>query len=207
VVPAWVGLTEVRETPAGGGPARSIGPVMAPTATTSDVDLVEMARQGDRFAFDRLLLRHDERMRGLAFRLLADRHAMDDALHEAYLDAFRGLAGFKPGRDFGRWLYRVTYNACVDEIRRRKGRPGSDQVYDQAADAAAAHQALTTAEVVRQALSELPPAQRITVVLVDGEGFDHDAVSDILGVAPGTVASRLHRARTSLRRALWDAVQ
>jgi RNA polymerase sigma-70 factor (ECF subfamily) len=180
---------------------------MVPTATTSDVDLVEMARQGDRFAFDRLLLRHDERMRTLAFRLLADRHAMDDALQEAYLNAFTGLPGFRSGSDFGRWLYRVTYNACIDEIRRRKGRPVPGELADEASSAAGPYQAVSTAEVVRQALSELPPAQRITVVLVDGEGFDHDAVSDILGVAPGTVASRLHRARTSLRRALWDAVQ
>jgi RNA polymerase sigma-70 factor (ECF subfamily) len=181
---------------------------MPPIATTSDVDLVEMARQGDRFAFDRLLLRHDERMRGLAFRLLADRHAMDDALQDAYLNAFKGLQGFRPGSDFGRWLYRVTYNACIDEIRRRKrapqsGHDGDDVISDQAGP----YQAVSTAEVVRQALSELPAAQRITVVLVDGEGFDHEAVSDILGVAPGTVASRLHRARTRLREALWDAVQ
>ncbi len=180
---------------------------MSPTATTSDVDLVEMARQGDRFAFDRLLLRHDERMRGLAYRLLADRDAMDDALQEAYLNAYKGLPGFRAGSDLGRWLYRVTYNACIDEIRRRKGRPAPAEVYDIETAAPGPYQAVSTAEVVREALSHLPPAQRITVVLVDGEGFDHDAVSDILGVAPGTVASRLYRARTSLRRALWDAVQ
>ena len=66
---------------------------------------------------------------------------------------------------------------------------------------------MSTAEVVRQALSELPAAQRVTVVLVDGEGYDHEAVSEILGVAPGTVASRLYRARTKLRRALWDEVR
>lgn len=171
---------------------------MPPIATTSDVDLVDMARHGDRFAFERLLLRHDEQMRALAFRLLADAGAMDDALQVAYLAAFTGLPKLRPGGDFGRLLYRATYNACVDEMRRRKGMPHP---------APAPDQAMTTAEVVRQALADLPPAQRVTVVLVDGEGFEPETVSDILGVEPDAVASRLYRARTRLRRALWDEVR
>ena len=181
---------------------------MSPSsATTSDVELVELARDGNRAAFDELLLRHDDRMRSLAYRLVADRDGMDDALQEAYLRAYKGLGGFRPGSDFGRWLYRITYNCSIDEIRRRKRQPLANREGDEAvAGASGPAQAVTTAEVVRQALSELPAAQRVTVVLVDGEGFDHAEVAEILGVAPGTVASRLYRARTKLRRALWDEV-
>jgi RNA polymerase sigma-70 factor (ECF subfamily) len=168
---------------------------MAPIATTSDADLLEMARGGDRFAFDRLLLRHDERMRSLAFRLLADADAMDLVLQQAYVAAYTDLAQVGPGSDFGRWLYRIVYNRCVDQMRR----------HPHAAPARLTGN-VTTAEVVRRALSELPIAQRVTVVMVDGEGFDHEKVSEILGVAPDTVASRLHRARTKLRRVLWDEV-
>jgi RNA polymerase sigma-70 factor, ECF subfamily len=170
------------------------------TATYTDVELVELARGGDRPAFDELLLRHDERMRGLAFRLLADPAAMDDALQESYLTAYKGLPGLRPGKDFGGWLYRITYNACIDEIRRRKkhGIPIAGP---------APGQAVSTSEVVRQALADLPAAQRVTVVLVDGEGFDHEEAADILGVAPGQIASRLYRARTALRRRLWDEVR
>ena len=178
------------------------------SATTSDVELVELARDGNRPAFDELLLRHDDRMRSLAFRLVADRDGMDDALQEAYLKAYKGLSGFRPGSEFSRWLYRITYNCCIDEIRRRKRNPlSAHEAADHASTRSGPAQAVTTAEVVRQALSELPAAQRVTVVLVDGEGFDHEAVADILGVAPGTVASRLYRARTKLRRALWDEVR
>jgi RNA polymerase sigma-70 factor (ECF subfamily) len=170
---------------------------MPPIAATSDTDLVEMAREGDRFAYDRLLLRHDEKMRSLAFRLLADADAMDAVLRKAYVAAFTDLATLRPGSDFGRWLYRAVYNQCVDEMRRHPHSGGSP-----------AHLSgtVTTAEVVRRALSELPVAQRVTVVMVDGEGFDHETVSDILGVSPDTVASRLYRARTKLRRVLWDEV-
>ena len=69
--------------------------MLPPTVTLPDVELVELARAGDRPAFDALLRRHDDRMRGLAYRLMADRHAMDDALQEAYLKAFKGLGRFR----------------------------------------------------------------------------------------------------------------
>ena len=96
--------------------------LLSPT-TLPDVELVELARSGDRPAFDELLRRHDDRMRGLAYKLMADRHRMDDALQEAYLKAYRALPRFRPGSDFGTWLYRITYNACIDELRKRKRSP------------------------------------------------------------------------------------
>jgi RNA polymerase sigma-70 factor (ECF subfamily) len=191
----------------GGQHDRPPSPMPTPATSLPDVDLVERARAGDRSAFEELVRRHDDRMRGLAYRLLADRHAMDDALQEAYLKAYRALDRFKPGSDFGTWLYRITYNACIDELRKRKrapvstedpddptsGRPGPDRV-------------VTASETVRGALAALPVDQRVTVVLVDGEGFDHREAAKILGVAPGTVASRLHRARAALRRVLGEEV-
>ncbi|MGQ0434307.1 MAG: RNA polymerase sigma factor, partial [Microthrixaceae bacterium] len=184
-------------------------PPMPPTSTTlPDVELVEVARRGDRPAFAELLRRHDDRMRGLAFRLLADRHAMDDALQEAYLKAYRGLDRFRPGGDFGAWLYRVTYNACVDELRTRKRSPVTrSEPVDEASPQPGPERVVSAAETVRSALADLPTAQRVTVVLVDGEGLDHREVAKILGVAPGTVASRLHRARAALRRVLGEEVR
>ena len=77
----------------GPSPRRSDGaPSMLLSSTTlPDVELVELARSGDRSAFDELVRRHDSRMRGLAYKLMADRHRMDDALQEAYLKAYRAL--------------------------------------------------------------------------------------------------------------------
>ncbi len=171
----------------------------APSATISDSELAELARGGDRAAFEELLHRHDERLRGLAYRLVADRQGMDEALLEAYVNAFKGLPRLRPGKDVGEWLYRLTYNACVDEIRRQQAEPDEPRSQGRGV--------VSTSEVVREALSELPPSQRVTVVLVDGEGFHHGEVAEILGVAPGTVSSRLYRARTKLRRRLWDEVR
>ena len=177
-------------------------------ARASDPELVELARRGDRGAFGELLRRHDDRMRGLAFRLLADRHAMDDALQEAYVKAYRALDRYKTGSSFSTWLYRITYNACIDELRKRKRTPVAvDDPTDPASARPGPERVVSASETVRVALASLPESQRITVVLVDGEGFDHQEVASILGVAPGTVASRLHRARAALRRTLGEEVQ
>ncbi|MGV3759938.1 MAG: RNA polymerase sigma factor [Actinomycetota bacterium] len=174
----------------------------------SDPELVELARRGDRGAFGELLRRHDDRMRGLAYRILADRHAMDDALQEAYVKAYRGLDKYKTGSTFSTWLYRITYNACIDELRKRKRTPVAvDDPTDPASARPGPERVVSASETVRVALASLPESQRITVVLVDGEGFDHQEVASILGVAPGTVASRLHRARAALRRTLGEEVQ
>jgi RNA polymerase sigma-70 factor (ECF subfamily) len=181
-----------------------------PTSTTSlpDVELVELARRGHRSAFDELIRRHDDRMRGLAYRLMADRHRMDDALQDAYLKAYRALDRFRAGSDFGTWLYRITYNACIDELRRRKRSPlATEDQLEPVSDRPGPERVVSAAETVRAALAGLPDDQRVTVVLVDGEGFDHREAAQNLGVAPGTVASRLHRARAALRRILGEEVR
>jgi RNA polymerase sigma-70 factor (ECF subfamily) len=182
---------------------------MQPSPTRlPDVELVELARLGDRHAFDELLRRHDDRMRSLAYRLLTDRHGMDDALQEAYLKAYRALDRFRAGSDFGTWLYRITYNACIDELRRRKRAPvTTEDPVDPTSARPGPERVVSAAETVRSALAGLPTDQRVTVVLVDGEGFDHREAAKILGVAPGTVASRLHRARAALRRILGEEVR
>ncbi|HJV08124.1 MAG TPA: sigma-70 family RNA polymerase sigma factor, partial [Acidimicrobiales bacterium] len=89
----------------------------------ADDQLVDRARAGDHAAFATLLRRHDEAMRRLAFRLLADADAMDDALQDAYLRAYRALPSYGNRAQFGSWLYRITYNACIDELRRARRRP------------------------------------------------------------------------------------
>ena len=176
-----------------------------PDTTLPDVELVELARDGDQRAFGDLVQRHDERMRGLAYRVLGDRHLMDDALQDAYVKAFRALDRFESGSDFGTWLYRITYNTCIDELRKRRRVPVSrhDPV-DGVSSRPGPERIVSAADVVDHALAALPPDQRLTVVLVDGEGFDHRQAAKILGVSPGTIGSRLHRARAALRHVIGE---
>ncbi len=163
---------------------------------------------GDERAFSLLLRRHDVRMRALAWKLLGDRDRMDDALQDAYVRAWRSLGSFRHDADFGTWLYRITYNACMDELRRGAFRPTlhdwSDTGEQPAVTGAGPERSVVAADSVERLLATLPPDQRATVVLVDGEGFDNQTAADILGVAVGTVASRLSRARATLRAGLRE---
>jgi RNA polymerase sigma-70 factor, ECF subfamily len=164
---------------------------------------VAQARAGDAEAFVALIRRHDRPLRALAFRLLGDRDLMDDALQEAYVNAFRALPRFRGQSKVETWLYRVVYNACLDELRRGRANPTAP--VDVAAVAAVEGDPAEAAGIsgaLADALASLPADQRAAVLLVDCEGFDYRGAAEVLGVRVGTVASRLSRARAALRHAL-----
>jgi RNA polymerase sigma-70 factor (ECF subfamily) len=172
-------------------------------------DVLARAKAGDRQAFTEVVRHYDHRLRALAYRLLGDRAAMDDALQEAYVKAYKALPGFREDAGLGTWLYQITYRACVD-FQRRESRhktdpiswaPPSATVTVSAADPAAT---ATRRTDLQRALAALPVDQRAAVLLVDAEGLDYDAAASVLGVAPGTIASRLSRARAALRAALAE---
>src|SRR5215207_2655174 len=171
-----------------------------------DAGVLDRAQRGDPTAFATLVGRYDPRLRALVWTLLADRQAMDDVLQEVYVKAFRGLPDFRGAARIGTWLHRIAYHACVDELRRRQHRPALfDPLVDHDEPAARlpSHEATVVQRLsVDDALAVLPPDQAAAVVLVDGAGYDYDSCAEILGVAPGTVASRLSRARARLRSAL-----
>ncbi len=157
-------------------------------------------------AFTDLVKAHDAGLRALAFRLLGDRNRMDDVLQEAYLKAYRSLPGFQGGSAVGTWLYRIVYNACIDELRARARRPVVS-LSDGAAGMAPVEgpeKRMSDRAALALALDRLPEDQRAVVLLVDGQGFDYAGAAEVLGVAQGTVASRLSRAHAALRLQLGD---
>jgi RNA polymerase sigma-70 factor (ECF subfamily) len=171
-----------------------------------DIDpaVVARARGGDHQAFRALVSHYDRGLRALAYRLLGDAQQMDDVLQDVYVKAYRGMATFRGDASPGTWLYRVTYNACLDQLRRSKRADvvPLDGLADRAsADADPGDRAAMRSNLA-DALAALSPEQRAAVLLVDAEGFDHAAAARILGVAEGTVHSRLSRAHALLRERL-----
>jgi RNA polymerase sigma-70 factor (ECF subfamily) len=178
----------------------------APFGASQDIApaVVKRARRGSDEAFAAIVHHYDAGLRALAFRLLGDRDRMDDVLQEAYLRAYRALPRFRGRSKLGTWLYRIVYNACLDELRRTRAamtapfedseawpetRPGVSERVEAASDLAAA-------------LAQLDPRDRAAVLLVDAFGFDYREAGRVLDVPEGTVASRLNRARGVLRRTL-----
>jgi RNA polymerase sigma-70 factor (ECF subfamily) len=153
------------------------------TRRLSDASLVRRSQQGDRRSFSALVGRYDWRLRGLAHALLLDAHEMDTALSIAFLRAWRDVVRINPKDDVGAWLYRVTYNACIDQLRR--------------VNAPAEAQA-DTFRGVAAGLATLPAADRVAVVLVDREGFSPESAARILGLTTPALVARLDGARQRL---------
>ena len=183
--------------------------VEGPSGTLSERELgraAALARAGDDRAFAALVRHFDPPLRALAFRLLGDRDLMDDVLQEAYVKAYRALPRFRGEAALGTWLYRVTYNACMDELRRMRRGAAAELPLSAAerrpAPGADPGERVAERDALEAALAALAPEERAAVLLVDRDGLPYARAAEVMGVPPGTVASRLSRARAALRAAL-----
>jgi RNA polymerase sigma-70 factor, ECF subfamily len=176
---------------------------LSPRTAELDDDIVERARRGDHDAFAAVVRHYDRDLRALVYRLLGDRDRMDDVLQEAYVRAFRGIPRFGRRASLGTWLYRIAYNACLDELRRaRRAAVISLEGLEPPDPGPDLDEAVMRRRELACALSGLAAEDRAAVLLVDAQGFDYRAAAEVMGVPWGTVASRLHRARARLRLAL-----
>jgi RNA polymerase sigma-70 factor (ECF subfamily) len=173
---------------------------MDATTRSGEAELVRRAVAGDLDAFTRLVRRHDVALRALAFRMLGTRERMEDALQDAYVRAFRSLPGFRGDSLVSTWLYRLVYTGCVDELRRTR-RQSDAVAADPPVELDVSEQVAQRLDLER-ALAGLPVEERAAVLLVDGHGLDYAGAAEVLGVPVGTIASRLNRARSTLRAAL-----
>ncbi len=158
------------------------------------------AQDGDRAALDTLLRRHHDRLYALCRRVTGNDADGADACQEALIAIVRSLGGFDGRSSFSTWAYRVTTNACLDELRRRRRRPepglpdddrslvGGGDVY---AD-------VDTRVAVDSALAGLPHEYRVAVVLRDLCGLAYSEIAEVLDVPIGTVRSRIARGRSAL---------
>jgi RNA polymerase sigma-70 factor (ECF subfamily) len=169
-----------------------------------DAHLIRQAQAGDATAFAELVRHYEPRLRALAYRLLEDRDLTDDVLQDAFVRAFKSLGRFRGDSSLGTWLYRITYNACIDELRRgRRVVPLMAESDPEPVDLRSGPEdSAIDRRDLAMAMASLPADMRAAVMLVDADGLDYAAAGRVLGVPPGTVGSRLNRARAILRLAL-----
>lgn len=170
--------------------------------------LATAAAERDReTAFAAFVEAHRERAVRLAWRLVdGDDAAAEDVAQDAFVRAYQALAGFREESSLGTWFYRILVRQAASHrrwrrLRERWGGLGTPEAADPS-PAAAGDPALRAR--IRDALGALPRGQREALVLVHLEGFTVTETAAILGKAPGTVKSHLHRALRALRRTLGD---
>jgi RNA polymerase sigma-70 factor (ECF subfamily) len=169
---------------------------------------VRAAQRRDHQAFALIVSAHQDRLNALVYHIVQDRGATQDVVQDALLRAYRALPQFRGDAALGTWLYRIAYSAAMDHLRRRGRRPElvcEDPMPIETAaacDDCAEHTGLRDA--IAQGLTALPVDQRLTLLLVDREDLTYRDVAAIMDVSPGTVCSRLQRARKKLRAALRE---
>ena len=189
-----------------------------PSMPPEEATLVERLRAGDSQAYEQLVREHGGRMYAVTLRLLGQESDARDALQEAFVSAFKGLANFDGNSRLATWLHRVAVNAALMRLRSRRRRP--EQSIDALLPAFKpdGHAARPTQpwavspedalerdelrELVRGKIHELPDPYRDVLLLRDIEELDTTEAAEALGISPGAVKTRLHRARQALRELL-----
>ncbi|MBI2360435.1 MAG: sigma-70 family RNA polymerase sigma factor [Deltaproteobacteria bacterium] len=184
---------------------------MAP-AQDPDADLVRRVREGERAAFDDLVVKYRNRVMGIAVRMLSDRAEAEDVAQDIFVKAYRGLSGFQGEALFSTWLYRIAANGCLNHRKRRRPErylPADDPALSPP-DFASNPQVLVEERqlklLVEKSIQNLPEEQRIVLILRDIEGLTYEAIAEALAVELGTVRSRLYRARMALQGMVKELV-
>jgi len=169
-------------------------------------ELIRLSQAGNGEAFGQLVERYKTKVFSLAYGLTRDRVEADDLAQEIFIKAYFVLPKFKFRSEFGTWLYRVAINHIRDYLRRSKHRR-HDVPLEKIPEIRMAANNHTPEEeredmkrrlLVRKALDRLPEKYRVILMLRDIQGLPYEEISRILRLSPGTVDSRLFRARKRL---------
>lgn len=179
--------------------------------TSDEQELIRLANNGDPAAFEALMSAHEGRMYAVALRMCGSREDAQDCLQEAMIRVYRALSSFKGQSSFATWVYRITTNSCLDELRRRKNRTAAslDALLDNGfspsdEDDTPEHHSIRNEQrrVIERAITELPEDMRSAVILRDIQGCSYEEIAQVLDTNVGTIKSRISRGREKLRALL-----
>ncbi len=163
--------------------------------------LVIRCQLGERVAWEELVRRWHQPMWRFMFGMLGDRQGTEDVLQIVWLQVVKSLVRLREPERFEAWLYRVARNVITDRLRAQYRRP-LEESFVEAVSSDSPLESIDLTDSLHSALSDLHPVDRETTVLFYFQEKTLEEVAGICEVPPGTVKSRLHRARRQLREAL-----
>lgn len=178
--------------------------------------LIQDTLDGNLNAFNQLVLHYQDMAYNVAYRIMGEHSAADDAAQEAFISAYEKLEQYRGG-SFKAWLLRIVTNSCYDELRRRQRQPVTplkpelddgetlENPYWIEDDAPSPEDEFKDSELqkaIQQCINALDEKFRTVLVLVDVEGLDYETASESVGRPLGTVKSRLARARERVQECL-----
>jgi RNA polymerase sigma-70 factor (ECF subfamily) len=187
--------------------------------------LVDRCRQGDSDSFAQLMRLHQRQIYNFTYRMLGSEEEAEDLTQDIFVAAFRGIRKFRGEAKFSTWLYRIALNQTRNRIKylarrdffakqSRRSRSREESPWENPellADIAPTPEQWTLtkslATQVQNCLNQMVPEARQILVLRDVQGFSYEELSEMLSLNPGTVKSRLHRARAALQKCLADKLE
>ena len=182
-----------------------------------DAELMLRVKEGDRDAFEALVEKYKRPVMNMAYRTLSDMTEAEDLSQHVFLQVYKAADRYKVSAKFSTWLFTITRNLCLNEIRRRKRHPaesldkpvaeGEDEPQRQLEDTKgfsppteALHHELE--DKIREALATLPDNQRIAISLCQEGELSYEDIAEVLGCSLSATKSLIHRGRETLKQIL-----
>lgn len=171
---------------------------------TDETLLIQRVRSGDTAAFEQLYRRHAGRIYALCRRMTGNTSEAEDRTQEIFVRAWEKLPAFAGNSAFYTWLHRIAVNHLISAHRKQQSRVRLEQADEDAAPARhiSPPNQLPQRIDLEAAIARLPERARLVFVLHDVEGYKHDEIAQLTGMAPGTSKAQTHRARKLLREML-----
>ena len=179
-------------------------------------EIIQKCKKGSREAFNELFSRYQSQVINIAYGMLSDREDAYDAAQEVFVKVYKSINSFGEQSSFTTWLYRITANTCSDFLRKRQRSANvvsmstyteENKEFDIEDENASVESGIELSErqaAVRKAISELKEEHRLIITMCDLQGMSYDEIAAVLKLPPGTVKSRINRARNALRAILSD---
>jgi RNA polymerase sigma-70 factor (ECF subfamily) len=175
--------------------------------TPEHLELIRECRRGDRKAQFEIYRLYHQSMYNTSLRIVGDPDDAEDVMQEAFLKAFIKLKTYKGEVSFGAWLKRIVVNKALDFLRSRKEKISIEEmgeIGDSDNEQPAMLETAHRADAVKKAIYALPEGYRIVLSLILIEGYDHEEVSEILGISNATSRTQFHRAKKKLLELLKE---
>ncbi|HEY2903326.1 MAG TPA: sigma-70 family RNA polymerase sigma factor [Polyangia bacterium] len=181
--------------------------------------LISRLKARDEQAFNEIVGRYGDKVFSLVYRMIGSRPEAEDIAQEVFVTVFKTIDGFRGESKFSTWLLRIAANQCKNRIkylaRRPVGAAAFDETVDSASDVAlpvpaqghidapdVLMEAAEMESLTQAAIAALDEEHRLLIVLRDVEELSYQEIGEITGLAEGTIKSRLHRARMSIKEHL-----
>ena len=180
-----------------------------------EISIIKQVLGGDADAFEHIVKKYEKKVYNLALRYLKNRDDALDLSQEVFIQVYNNLAQFRGDSQFSTWIYRVTYNKCVDmlrktqKLRRNVVMSTDDENFFETRDCRASieedYEGRETLVTVMKIIDTLPSEQRDVVILRYIKDLSYSQIADVLEIAEGTVKSRLTRARLKIKEQLKES--